>query len=62
MVKQTIISIINELPENFSIDEFMYKLYILSNHEKALQDIENGNVYSTEEVRKIISAKSVVSV
>jgi len=50
MVKQAVLDIINELPENFSVDEVMYKLYILSNHEKAMQDIEDGNVYTTEEV------------
>jgi len=50
MTKQAILSIFNKLPENVSIDEVMYKLYILNNHEKAMQDIEDENVYTTEEV------------
>jgi len=49
MTKQAILNIFNKLPENVSIDEVMYKLYILNNHEKAMQDIESGNVYTTEE-------------
>ena len=49
MTKQAILNIFDKLPENVSIDEVMYKLYILNNHEKAMNDIEDGNVYTTEE-------------
>lgn len=50
MVKQTVLSILDKLPENFTIEEVMYRLYILHNHERAMQDIEEGNVYTTDEV------------
>ena len=61
MVKQTVLNVLDGLPENFSIDEVMYRLYILSNHERAMQDIEDGNVYSTDEVRQILVQKAMVS-
>lgn len=50
MVKQRIIDLVNTLPEQVAIDELMYKLYILANRERAMNDIENDDVYSTEEV------------
>ena len=50
MVKQMALNAINNLPENTTFDEIMYRLYILSNHERAMQDIEEGRVYTTEEV------------
>ena len=50
MVKQAVLSMVNDLPENTTFDEVMYKLYILSNHERAMQDIKEGRTYSTEEV------------
>ena len=59
MVKQSVIGVINEMSDNFTVDEVMYRLYILNNHEKAMQDIENGNVYSTDDVRRILAKKAV---
>ena len=61
MIKQSVLNIMNEMPENFPIDELMYKLYILANHEKAMRDIEDGNVYSSAEVKQMLSQRSVVS-
>ena len=50
MVKQAVLNMMNDLPEDTTYDEVMYRLYILSNHEKAMKDIEEGRTYSTEEV------------
>ena len=58
MIKQNVLNVINEMPDNFTVDEIMYKLYIINNHERAAQDIENGNVYSIDEVRQFFIKKS----
>ena len=60
MIKENVLSAISEMPENFTIDEVMHKLYVINNHEKAMRDIKNGKVYSTDEVRKNLAQKSVV--
>jgi len=57
MVKQAVLNIISDLPEDTTFDEVMYRLTILSNHEKARQDIEVGRTYSTEEVRAFFAQK-----
>ena len=51
MLKQNAIDTISSLPDNASLEDIMYRLYILDKHEKALGDISNNRVYSTEEVR-----------
>ena len=62
MTKTIVLDIVNSMPDSFTVDEVMYKLYILSNHEKAMADIDNNNVYSTNEVRRIIAEKTVMKV
>ena len=54
MLKQNAINTISSLPDNASLEDIMYRLYILGKHEKALGDISNNRVYSTEEVRKSV--------
>ena len=54
MLKQDVINKIDTLPEDVSIVEIMYILYILDKHNKALGDIEANRVYDTEDVRKSI--------
>jgi hypothetical protein len=61
MIKQNVLNVINEMPEFFTVDEIMHKLYIMNNHERAMQDIEEGNIYSTNEVRQIMAKKVAVS-
>ena len=60
MIKKNVLDAINEMPEFFTVDEVMQKLYILNNHEKAMQDIENGHTYSSDDVKKILAKKCVV--
>jgi uncharacterized membrane protein len=54
MVKQAVINTICALPEDVSIEEIMYRLYVMDNHRKALEDIECGRVYGTDEIRSSI--------
>ena len=57
MLKQDVIHIIDSLLENVSMEEIMYRLYVLDKHKKALNDIENGHVYRLDEVREELTAK-----
>ena len=54
MLKQDLINTINTLPENVSIEDIMYLLYVLDKHSKALSDIDANRVYCTEDIRKSI--------
>ena len=54
MLKQDAINTINALPEDVSMEEIMYRLYVLDRHNKALSDIEANRVYSTDDIRKSI--------
>jgi hypothetical protein len=52
VVKQEVVETILAMPENVSMEDIMYHLYILDKHHKALLDIQAGRVYSCAEVRK----------
>lgn len=51
MSKQEIQKIIDALPDDVSVEDVMYRLYILEKHENAMRDIQNGDIYSPDEVR-----------
>ena len=54
MLKQDVINKIDTLPEDASIADIMYFLYVLDKHNKALGDIDANRVYDTEDIRKSI--------
>ncbi|QEN09002.1 hypothetical protein EXM22_13760 [Oceanispirochaeta crateris] len=43
--------IISHLPDEVSLDDFMQKIYVRQKIEKGLTDADNGNLYTSEEVR-----------
>lgn len=50
LTKEKIKKTIDLLPENVTIDEIISRIILLDKIEQGLDDIEKGNVYSTEEV------------
>ena len=54
MLKQDVINTINALPDDVTIADVMYRLYVMDKHNKALTDIEADRVYSKAEVRESI--------
>jgi len=54
MLKQDVLRTINDLPDEVSIADVMYRLYVLDGHHRALADIAAGRVHSTEDVRNNI--------
>ena len=54
MLKQDVINSINTLPDDVTIADVMYNLYVMDKHNKALADIDADRTYSTNEVRESI--------
>ena len=52
-VKEEVISLLHELPDDITLDEIMYHLYVKQKIIKGLKDIEDGNTYTHEEVKEI---------
>ena len=54
MLKNDVINTINSMPDDVSMADIMYLLYLLDKHYKALNDITANRVYSTDDVRTSI--------
>ncbi len=50
--KETAIDFIKNLPENLSIEEIAYKLYINDKLTKAQKQVENGNFVTHEDAKE----------
>ena len=50
--KSEALTLIDSMDDNSSMDDIMYKLYVLDKHHKALREIQGGQIYTTQEVRK----------
>lgn len=51
MRKTTVIESINNLPDEFSIDEIIERLIIIEKIEKGRQDVRDGKVNTEEQAR-----------
>ena len=52
--KEEAIRIIQKLPDNSTIDEIMAELYFKQQIEQGLRDVEEGRVYSHEQVKNMV--------
>ncbi|RDW21506.1 hypothetical protein CWR48_03510 [Oceanobacillus arenosus] len=52
MLKDEIKKLIDHLPNDCSIEDIQYTLYVRSKIEKGIEDLENGNIVSQEEMKK----------
>ena len=50
--KQTVLQMIENLPDDVSYEDIMYHLYVLEAIEKGLEDIAEGRVVSHAEVER----------
>jgi predicted transcriptional regulator len=50
--KREVSRLLNRLPDNCSLEDIQYHLYVLQKIEKGLKDVEEGRVYTQEEVDK----------
>jgi predicted transcriptional regulator len=51
MLKDDVKQMIDKLPEDCSIEDIQYTLYVRSKIQKGLKDLDEGNVLTTEEVK-----------
>ncbi len=51
-IKEQAINLINELPENATWDDIMYKIYVREKIEDAIVEADKGNFISHEEAKK----------
>ena len=53
MDKDKVIDTVNELPQNFELDELMEKLIFIEKVNLGLQQVEEGKVVSNEKAKEI---------
>jgi len=54
-IKQEVIELINRLPEDCTLEDIQYHLYLMQKIERGQKDFEEGRVYTQEEVEKKMS-------
>ena len=55
--KQAVLDLLEKLPEDCTIDDIQYHLYLLQTIERGRQDIAQGRKLSHEEVKRELRAK-----
>ena len=53
--KQEVSGLLNRLPEDCSLEDIQYHLYVLQKIERGMKDVAEGRVYTQEEVEKKMS-------
>ncbi len=53
--KQEISRLLTRLPDDCSIEDVQYHLYVLQKIERGMKDVEEGRVYTQEEVEKLMA-------
>ena len=51
-VKEEVSSLLTRLPDDCSLEDVQYHLYVLQKIERGLKDVEEGRVYTQQEVEK----------
>jgi len=52
ITKEKLIQAIHKMPDNFSIEDVIEELVILSKIEQGLADVESGRIYTDKQVEK----------
>ena len=55
MVKQDVINLVNNLPDNVSWDDIMYHMYVRQKIESGKEAARDGKVYTSEEAQRILN-------
>lgn len=53
--KQEVSDLLKRLPDDCTLEDVQYHLYVLQKIEHGLKDAEEGRVYTQEEVEKMMS-------
>jgi len=62
MAKSEAVKLISGMDENSSMDDIMYRLYVLDKHHKAMRDIKNGYVFTSQNVKNSLGASRATAV
>jgi predicted transcriptional regulator len=54
-VKQEVSKLLKRLPDDCTLEDVQYHLYVLQKIERGLKDTEEGRVYTQEEVEKMMT-------
>ena len=52
LTKDKVKKAVDQLPEEFTVDQIVEQLVVLNKIEEGLKDIEEGRVYSTDQVKQ----------
>jgi len=55
-LKEEALKTISELPDSANIDEIMYRIYVLDKINKGMDDIQNGNFITVQDLKKEIKS------
>lgn len=55
-LKEEALKTISELPDSANIDEIMYRIYVLDKINKGIDDIQNGNFITVQDLKKEIKS------
>ena len=55
--KQAVLDLLQKLPDNCTLDELQYHLYVLQTVERGREEIKQGRKLSHEEVKRELRAK-----
>lgn len=61
-VKETVRDVLDRLPDDCSLDDVLYHLYVLQKIDRGLVDVEEGRTISHEKVAEELRRKWVVGV
>jgi len=50
--KQEVMELLKDLPDTSTFEEIQYHLYVRQKVQRGIQDIEEGRIYTQEEVEK----------
>ena len=50
--KEEVIDLLNQLPDDSTLEEIQYHLYVRQKIQRGLQDVDQGKVQTQEEVEK----------
>lgn len=54
-IKQEVSNLLNRLPDDCTLEDVQYHLYVLQKIERGLKDVEGGRIYTQEEVEQKMS-------
>ena len=54
-IKEEVLNVISNLPENTNIEDIMYKLYVIDKIHKGQDAVKNNKVITNEELKKEIA-------